>query len=428
MKICAISFHSCPFSLLGGDGTGGLSVYLRELCAVATDFPDIKLDIFTRIQNPEIRETKHFSSQARVIHLKGGPESPLDRTKLFDYLPEFMKSLTSFIQQEGECYDLLYTHYWLSGLIGTWMKEKFSLPLVHIYHTLAFMKNRCLKYEQKEHRKRQNSEVLIAQNADAIVSSAKNEKKNIIDEFGIPSSSTKVIYPGVNEKLFFPFKNHSIRHKVGCRKNERILLYVGRLDPVKGLMDIVRAIGLLRQQFNSLYHQTKLVVIGGGENKDLMKNREYLRIKNFIVQNELSEKIVFLGSKKQTQLKKYYSAAEALVVPSLYESFGLVALEAMACGTPVLASHIGEMRSLIISGSNGLFFWPKNPSSLAQTLAHFDSHKNGFWGKKKIREHILKNFSWKRTAEETFALFKMLNGRKPCFTTKFQPDESPRLV
>ncbi len=140
MKICAISFHCCPFSLLGGDGTGGMNVYLRELCSALTSFPEVKIDIFTRIQNPKIREIKYLSPQARVVHLRGGPERPMDRTKLYDFIPEFSRNLESFICQERESYELVYSHYWLSGVVGEELKQKFNLPLVHIYHTLAFLK------------------------------------------------------------------------------------------------------------------------------------------------------------------------------------------------------------------------------------------------------------------------------------------------
>lgn len=429
MKICAISFHSCPFSLLGGDGTGGMSVYLRELCSVTSGFPGIKLDIFTRIQNPEIRGIKYFSSQARVIHLKGGPKSPVDRTKVYDFLPEFVENLESFLLKESEKYDLLYTHYWLSGLVGDWMKRKYGLPLVHTYHTLAFMKKRILKDDVGEHRNRLQSEVHLGHVSDDIISSSKNEMSNLITEFSIPASKIKVISPGVNEELFYPIESQSVIRELDCREGEKILLFVGRIDPVKGLMSVVKAFELLKQRSQRLYNNLKLVVIGGGEGSDeLNQNKEYSRIKEYIREKKLGKKILFLGSKKQTHLKKYYSAAEALVMPSLYESFGLVALEALACGTPVIASRISEMRSIVQNGKNGFFFKPNDPFILAQKLKQFFSSKQLIWGKERIRKDVLDRFSWKRMAQETYSLFETVKKKRVPLTTRFQPDESPQLV
>ncbi len=427
MKICAISFHCCPFSLLGGDGTGGMNVYLRELCSALTRYPEVKIDIFTRIQNPKIREIKHLSPQARVVHLRGGPERPVDRTKIYDFLPEFSRNLESFICQERESYDLVYSHYWLSGLVGEGIRQKFNLPLVHIYHTLAFLKERALGEEPREHKGRTEAERHLAYVADAIISSSEEEMQSLVDEYGISSSKGRIIYPGVNKKLFYPLEDRMVLREVRCREEDRIILYVGRIDPAKGLMTVIEALELLKKKDLPLYNQLKLIVVGGGRKKeDLPGNKEYIRIKKSIREKKLMGKVIFLGSKKQSELKKYYSAAEALVIPSFYESFGLVPVEAMACGTPALVSRIGEMRYLVQEGRNGFSFPPDNPSSLASCLEHFFSNKENLWDREKIRQNVIKNFSWEKTAEKTYALFRRLRREKASLTTISPPDESPQ--
>jgi len=429
MKICAISFHCCPFSLLGGDGTGGMNIYLRELCSALTSYPEVKMDIFTRIQNPEIREVKYLSPQARVVHLRGGPERPMDRTKLYDFLPEFSRNLESFICQERENYDLVYSHYWLSGLVGEEIKQKFNLPLVHIYHTLAFLKERSLKEESREHKGRIEAERHLAYVSDAIISSSEEEMQSLVGEYRIPSSRGRIIYPGVNKKLFYPLEDRKVIREMRCGKKDRILLYVGRIDPAKGLMTVIEALELLRNRDLRLYGQLKLIVVGGGRKKeDFPGNKEFFRIKESIREKKLARKVTFLGSKKQSELKKYYSAAEVLVMPSLYESFGLVPVEAMACGTPALVSRIGEMRNIVQEGKNGFSFRPNNPSSLASCLQHFFSNKESLWDAEKIRQNAVKNFSWGKTAEETYSLFRRLRRKKASLTTIFQPDESLRPV
>ena len=429
MKICAISFHCCPFSLLGGDGTGGMNVYLRELCSALTSFPEVKIDVFTRIQNPKIREIKHLSPQARVVHLRGGPERPVDRTKLYDFLPEFSRNLKSFIYQERESYDLVYSHYWLSGLVGEGIKQKFNLPLVHIYHTLAFLKERALGEESKEHKSRIRAERNLAHVSDAFISSSEDEMQSLVDEYGISSSKGRVIYPGVNKKLFYRLEDRMVLREMRWKEKDRIILFVGRIDPAKGIMTVIEALELLKKKDSPLHNQLKLIVVGGGRKKeDLPGNKEYIRIKKSIREKKLMGKVIFLGSKKQSELKKYYSAAEALVMPSLYESFGLVPVEAMACGTPALVSRIGEMKNIVKEGKNGFSFPPNNPSSLASCLEHLFSNKESLWDREKIRQNVIKNFSWEKTAEETYSLFRRIRREKASITTISPPDESPRPV
>jgi D-inositol-3-phosphate glycosyltransferase len=422
MNICAISFHCCPFSLLGGDGTGGMNVYLREFCSVTESFPDNKIDVFTRIQNPRIGGIKNFSPQARVIHLKGGPERPMDRTQLYDSLPEFAKNLESFIIRNKEKYDVIYSHYWLSGLVGEKIKRRFDIPLVHIYHTLAFMKNRVLESGNREHPLRLRSEQQLAQFSDAIISSSGHEMQCLIDEYGMPRSKIKVIYPGVNQTLFTPVDGERTSLEMKRRKGERILLYVGRIDPVKGLMSVIDALSLLKRGDTSLYGLLKLVIIGGGrKDKELLQNKEYNRLQGAVKKKNLEGKIIFLGSKKQSQLRRYYSASDALIVPSLYESFGLVAVEALASGIPVIVSKIGELGFLVREGKNGFAFHPNDPASLADCIRHFFSREKNMWEKQRIRSDILKRFSWEKTASETYAFLKKIaEGRAP-LTTIFQP-------
>ena len=427
MNICAISFHCCPFSLLGGDGTGGMNVYLRELCSATANFPGVRIDIFTRVQNPNIRGTRHFSPQARVVHLKGGPERPMDRTRLYDSLPEFIQNLESFIHKAGENYDLIYTHYWLSGLVGEWIKHRFNLPLVHSYHTLAFMKERALRNGSREHRSRISAERHLARVSDAIITSSGYEKQELVHEYRIPSSKVKVIYPGVNKKLFYHSVDRSVFREMRCRKGEQILLYVGRIDPVKGLMNVIEALELLKQKESPLYNRLKLIVVGGGKkSQDLPRNKEFIRIKDAIIKKRLTGKVIFLGSKKQDQLKRYYSAADALVMPSLYESFGLVAVEALACGTPIIVSQVGELRFIVKEGKNGFSFCPGDPALLSKCLNDFFSNEDSLWDSDKIRQDVLKNFSWEKTAGETYSFFKKLKKERSSLTTIFQPDESPR--
>jgi D-inositol-3-phosphate glycosyltransferase len=400
-----------------------MNVYLKELCSRLTDFPDNEVDIFTRVQNPGINGIKKRDTSLRVIHLKGGPEYTFDRKKLCGHLPEFASNLERFISKQDKPYDLIYSHYWLSGLVGIWMKHRFGLPLVHTFHTLAFLKNKAVG--GLEHTNRIQTEQDLVLNANKILSTSTEEKHSLIQESGVNPGNIDVIYPGINKELFYPVVDNSVFAETGYGEQDRILLYVGRIEPVKGLMSVIDAFDILQKKQTPLFDRLKLVVIGGGEIKrDFTKNPEIIRILSAVRAKGLENQIVFLGSKNQSELKKYYSTADALIVPSLYESFGLVVLEALACGTPVLVSQIGKMKTIVKEGRNGFCFMPNSPDSLLDCIEYFYTNVGKLWRKETIRNDIINAFSWGRTAEETFRAMDSLLMQHKFATTIFRPGGS----
>lgn len=407
MKICMISFHSCPYSSLGGNGSGGMSVYLRELSAGLAEFPGVSVDIITRAQNPVCVETKDIAAQIRVIQLKGGPEHPIDRKSLYAFIPEFAGNLKEYIRRQKENYDIVHSHYWLSGLAGGYIKQKLGLPLVHTYHTLGFMKGRLAG--QKEHKDREDSERYLARVSDTIISPSPDERNGLVEEYGILPAKTKVVHPGVNPRLFYPVANRTILKKAGFGPHDFVLLFVGRIEPVKGLTSVIDALAVLRDKNPALFEKTRLLVIGGGKKKkELDTNEEVARIKEAIRKLGLRKRVKFLGSVGQVQLRKYYSTADALIVPSLYESFGLVTVEALACGTPLLVSRIGMLKSIVREGQNGFSFCPDDPVSLGSGIEKLSRHRSSLWSPSVIREDVVRRFSWDNTAAETYRIYEGL--------------------
>jgi D-inositol-3-phosphate glycosyltransferase len=325
--------------------------------------------------------------------------------------------------EEEKPYDLIYSHYWLSAVVGLWMKFRFDIPLVHTFHTLAFLKNKAVG--GLEHTSRIQTEQDLVLRADKILSTSTEEKRSLIRESGVYPGNIDVIYPGINQELFHPVGDKSVFAETGYREQDRILLYVGRIEPVKGLMSVIDAFDIMQKKNTSLFGRLKLVVIGGGEKgRDFVKNPEIMRIQNAVREKELEEQVVFLGSKNQSELKKYYSAADALIVPSLYESFGLVVLEALACGTPVLVSQIGKMRTIVKEGRNGFCFLPNSPDSLSDCIEYFYSNTGKLWPKETIRNDIINAFSWERTAEETYRALDALLMQRKFATTILRPGGS----
>jgi D-inositol-3-phosphate glycosyltransferase len=400
-----------------------MNVYIKELSSALADFPNVHIDIFTRRQSPDRKLIKLISPFLRVIQIPAGPERPQDRRDLFAYVPEFIENMVEFMLENEESYDLVYSHYWLSGLIGEWIKYRFNVPLIHTYHTLGFLKKRVLT--GGEHRYRIPAEQHLARVVDIIISSSLEEKENLMREFGLSPRKPRVIFPGVNKDIFR--RVEADRAKIPGSP-ESVLLYVGRIEPVKGLMDVVTALDSLRVRAPDLFAKLGLVVIGGGsKERDFSHNPEIVRIRASVERLNLEKKIHFLGSLPQEELRRFYSAADALVVPSLYESFGLVVVESLACGTPVLVSKIGKMQSIVKDGCTGFSFRPNDPASLAASLQYFFSHQHSLWPAERIRSDMIERFSWRQTAEMTYQVFRESTECRPVgqATTTLLRGESP---
>jgi len=425
MNICMVSFHSCPYEPLGGDGSGGMSVYLKELSSVLCANHDVKMDIFTRSKDPDIKDEIEITPGLRIIHLKGGPKVYYDRFQLFKYLPEFITNLQDFIQQKKRTYDLVYTHYWLSGLAGEWIGQDLEIPLVHTYHTLAVLKEKALGIP--EMLERRMAEEHLASRVDRIISSSNQERDHLLKRFGLRPDDVTVVYPGVNRDVFLPSSGSNAFKEYDIKDRDLVFLYAGRIEPVKGLLNLVKALCHLKSTERAFYDRIRFFFIGGGDReKDIPQNQEALAVQKYAAENGLEDRIVFLGSKKQEQLKDYYSAADALVVPSLYESFGLVVVEALSCGIPVLVSSIGEMKTFIKNGKNGFSFLPDDPGSLAACLMKFASSKNRLWHPGKISKNIGQIVSWEKTAEGVLKVFRSLDGKQIKATTISPRGENPQ--
>jgi D-inositol-3-phosphate glycosyltransferase len=421
MKIGVLSFHSSPFSVLGGESVGGMNVYLKELNSALTKNYPCCIDVFTRCQDPKYQGITQVDDAARIIHLKAGPERQMRRESLFKTITEFTYELQKFMHNGN--YDLIYSHYWLSGLIGEEVKKSIPIPHVFNYHTLEFLKKRVLQNQQSFCRI--TAEKSLAEDTDAIISSSQEEKTHLIEEYGLPSSKIKVIYPGVNDKIFFPDRSMRIDQEIKRRESDFIFLYTGRVEPVKGLDNLIEAWHLLKKHHPEMYERARLVIIGGGRrNHDFEKNPEIRKLQSIICRKSLQERIIFLGSRPQRKLRCYFSAADAVIMPSLYESFGLVAVEALACGTPVIVSRIGKIKSIVTNGENGFSCSPDNPEALADSLASFPKKRKHLHSSRRIRTDIIRKFSWENTAAETYALFSRLTGEHEPITTRSLPGES----
>lgn len=402
LQIAMFSIHSSPIGELGTKNTGGMSVYIREL-ARQLGARGHCIDIYTRLNGSKRNQIIDLDDNVRLIHLSAGNNGYVHKLALYYYLSDFLRALQQFKQKQSLHYDLIHSHYWLSGRLGSWVQERWNLPHIVMFHTLGTVKNISGVGDQ-EPDLRIATEKKLAKTCQRILAPTAREKNNLRTYYNAPAGKIGVVPCGVNLDLFQPMDKAAARQHLGFDDNESIVLYVGRFDPIKGIDRLLEATNHLRH-----HRRLRLIIIGG----DGPDTPEYQNLQKLARKLDIQNTVTFVGRIEQNYLPPYYSAADVLVVPSYYESFGLVGLEALACGTPVVATDVGAMRSILRDGETGQMVADANPRSLAKAIETFITRS----GSKKlssdmIRASVLK-FGWANVAaaviDEYDTLFNQMN-------------------
>ena len=354
-RFALLSLHGCPVARLGERDTGGMNVYVLQ---IAKEFGrrGYQADVYTRWHDPNDPQIVELGDNARVIHLKAGP---FDKTKesLHSYIPEFLHNLYEFRRSEGITYDLIHSHYWLSGRAGAVLSREWKIPHVVTFHTLAKTKLQA-RAGEKESKLRMSEEQRVMGDVDAVIVSTDQERQALARLYQAPVHKVRVISAGVDLDLFRPVDKAQAKKELGLVE-ERIILYVGRIEPLKGLDILINAMALLDGR-----RDTRLLVVGG----ELRGDKTLDRLRSLVDSLDLTDKVTFTGAVVQSELPRYYGAADVFAMPSYYESFGLAALEAMACGTPVIASRVGGLKTFIKDGETGYLIPWRCPEPFAQRL------------------------------------------------------------
>ncbi len=370
LSVAMISYHTCPLAILGGKDTGGMNVYVRELTRHLGQL-GIHVDVFTRSQDEHVPHVLHNLGYGnRVVHVTAGPEWPLPKKQLAEYIPQFASGIQNFAAEKGIHYDLIHSHYWMSGLAALELQKVWRVPVVQMFHTLGLMKNRIARSpEEMEGDYRINGELVVMKGANQVIAATPAEQSQLEFLYQLPGRKITVIPPGVDTSQFYPIPPDEAKSAVDIPANDRIILFVGRIEPLKGIDTLIRSISILRERGILADYPHDLAIIGGDPSADVSSlNAEMVRLQALCHELNLNDLVIFLGKRGQDTLPYYYSAAEVLVMPSHYESFGMVALEAMACGTPVVASQVGGLAFLVQDGVTGFAVPDGNPSLLADRL------------------------------------------------------------
>jgi D-inositol-3-phosphate glycosyltransferase len=388
LRIAMLSAHSCPVGDLGAKDTGGMSVYIRELARELGKQGHI-VDIFTRVHDPNDPRIEALAEGVRLIHLRAGKEARIQKMDVYFSLPEFTFNLENFRRDHGLHYDIVFSHYWLSALVGKYFRDKWRIPYVTMYHTLGAVKNN-IRIGERESELRLVSERDTVRDCQRIIVATEKEKWDLIRHYDAPPEKVGVVPCGVNMELFHPVDKEDARQKLGLT-DAKILLFVGRIDPLKGIEQLIKAVPRLKNNDN-----LRLIIVGGDENsraalEELRKLAAALNIR---------ESVHFQGMVRQEQLPYYYSAADVCVVPSYYESFGLVALEALACGTPVVAADVGDLRDIIRQGETGYVVKDNSPEKLAAGISQLLSRPSGDIESTLAIRASVGRFDWSKIAQK----------------------------
>ena len=412
MRIAMLSYHTCPLALLGGKDTGGMNVYVREVTR-QLGIMGIHVDVFTRSQDEHVPHILHDLGYGnRIVHIRAGPEVPVPKSELTGYLPEFVQGIQDFADSKNITYDLVHSHYWMSGMAAMELKTAWHVPIVHMFHTLVIMKNRVAQTpDEVEGEYRLEGERKVLQNADRIVVATPAELAQLQWLYQADVSKMVIIPPGVDIGRFYPIPPDEAKEFIGVAPCGRMLLFVGRIEPLKGLDVLIEAIGIMSHKGLMKDNPFCLAVIGGDPDvcpEDM--DKEMARLQALREQYGLEDFVAFLGQRSQDSLPYYYSAAEAVVVPSQYESFGMVALEAMACGTPVVASQIGGLAYLVQDGVTGFTVPVDEPEALANRLTALllDPNLRQLMGKQAVQ--VAQDYAWEKIANRLLDLYNITLG------------------
>jgi D-inositol-3-phosphate glycosyltransferase len=358
LSVAMLSVHTCPLAALGGKETGGMNVYVRQT-ARELGRMGVRVDVFTRSQNATIPRIVELGPGARVVHLPAGPEAPMPREALHRHLDEFTAGVEAFAREEGLAYDLVHSHYWLSGVAGLRLRERWGTPLVQMFHTLGRLKNEVAQTPaEMEPALRLDEEARIVAAADRIVAASVVERAHLVWYYRARSERVAVIPCGVDTELFQPMDPAKAKDLLELPPDP-LLLYVGRLTPIKGLDTLLEAMVAVPAA-------ASLLVVGGEQDEPDGGHGAVLRARASAL--GLGRRVRFLRAQPQRRLRLFYAAADATVMPSYYESFGMVALEAMACGSPVVASRVGGLTTTVQDGVTGRLVPEGDPAALAAAI------------------------------------------------------------
>jgi len=391
-SIAMLSVHTSPLDIPGRTkDAGGMNVYIHQL-AHELGHQQTTVDIYTRRTNEHQPHIVQLSPYVRVIYIQAGPLTPIPKDDLYMHLSVFAQRIDEFKISQRLQYDVLHSHYWLSAVAGMQLARSWDIPHVTMFHTLGHLKQLAHPGEP-EPLMRLEMERRLIKNADRIIAATADERMQMIRHCGATAGQVQVIPCGVDLKLFVPQNQQLARKKLGLKQDLPVLLFVGRLDPFKGPDLLLRAAAMMEED-------AQIVIVGG----KLTNDKELQHLRKLAAELKIGRRVQFLGAQPQQALPTIYSAADVTVIPSYHESFGLAAVESLACGTPVVATRSGGLTTIVRDGETG-YLVPRCPGFFAERLDGLLRNPNLLAQMRVTAHPSVLQFSWKNVVEQMGNLY-----------------------
>ena len=402
-RVAMLSVHTSPLDQPGTGDAGGMNVYIVETARRLAE-RGVEVEVFTRATSGELPPSVELSPGVLVRHLPAGPFEPMAKEDLPGLLCSFSTGLLRVeAQHEPGYFDLVHSHYWLSGQVGALAQDRWRVPLVHSMHTMAKVKNDLLADgDIPEPSARVVGESQVVAVADRLVANTEAEASQLIELYGASPERVAVVSPGVDLDVFTPGDQQTSRAILGVPATARLLLFVGRIQPLKAPDVLLHAVARMLQQAPSLRENLVVAVVGGPSGSGLAHPEHLDKLASAL---GIRDVVRFAPPTRQEELAHWYRAADVTVVPSYNESFGLVAVESQACGTPVVAAAVGGLRTAVADQLSGLLVDGHNPSDYADVLTrmlHDSSERNRL--AKGALVHA-RQFGWEQTTADTLDVY-----------------------
>lgn len=403
-RMAMISLHTSPLDQPGTGDAGGMNVYVLEV-AKRLAKRGIEVDIFTRATSSALDPVTRAVDGVMVRHVHAGPFEGLTKHELPAQLCAFAREVlrTEASQPLGH-YDLVHSHYWLSGQVGALARDRWGVPLVHSMHTMAKVKNAALaEGDHPEPHARVIGEEQVVEAADMLIANTEVEAKQLIELYDADPGRVEVVHPGVDLDMFRPIRTAEARRSLNLPLDADLLLFAGRIQPLKGPDVLLRAVAELLAREPGRRSRTIVAVVGGPSGTGLERPQG---LADLAVQLGIADVVRFVPPVTQPELARWYAAATLVAVPSYNESFGLVAVEAEASGTPVVAAAVGGLTTVVADGHSGLLVSGHRTGPWADALGRLLNDEDLRVKLAAGARRQAEQFSWDATAEATLAVYE----------------------
>jgi len=403
-RVAMLSVHTSPLDQPGTGDAGGMNVYVLELARRLAEL-DVAVEVFTRATSSDLPDMVEVAPGVSVRHVAAGPYEGLAKEDLPGQLCTFARDLLRVeAQHDLGWYDVIHSHYWLSGQVGALAADRWGVPLVHSMHTMAKVKNTALASgDRPEPWGRVVGEEQVVESADQLIANTDDEAEQLVRLYGADPSRVHVVHPGVDLNVFRPVEPAAARRRLGLPLDAVVPMFAGRIQPLKAPDVLLRAVAALLDRDPSLRSRLVVPIVGGPSGSGLDEPTSLVDLARMLGVDDVTR---FVPPVTQPELALWYSAATLVCVPSYSESFGLVAVEAQACGTPVVAAAVGGLSTAVDHGRTGLLVAGHEPDEYARAIERLVRDEAG---RKRMSEAALRHahtFGWPRTAEDTLQVYE----------------------